>query len=77
MGVIQRSLPSRIDGAGLREGSYTTAFAQELSRELMSLSAALYDPLPVAAIKRTSVALGSRIQLVPLALYLAAVVIYA
>lgn len=77
MGVIQRNMPSRIEGAGLRGGSYTTAFAQELSRELISLSAALYEPVPVTAIAGTSVVLGSRVQLVPLGLYLTAVVIYA
>ncbi|KAG8948018.1 hypothetical protein FRC04_010060 [Tulasnella sp. 424] len=77
IGFIQRNMPSRIEGAGLRGGSYTTAFAQELSRELIGLSAALYEPVPVTAIAETSVVLGSRVQLVPLALYLAAVVIYA
>ncbi|KIO22309.1 hypothetical protein M407DRAFT_28182 [Tulasnella calospora MUT 4182] len=77
MGVIQKNLPSRIEGAGLRGGSYTTAFAQELSRELMGLSAALYEPIPVTAIAGTSVVLGSRVQLIPLGLYLASVVIYA
>ncbi|KAG8932300.1 hypothetical protein FRC00_000074, partial [Tulasnella sp. 408] len=77
MGVMRKILPSRIEGAGLRGGSYTITFAQELSRELIGLTAAMYEPIPVTAIKRTSVVLGSRIQLVPLALYLAAVVIYA
>ncbi|KIO22307.1 hypothetical protein M407DRAFT_216733 [Tulasnella calospora MUT 4182] len=77
MGSIQWNLPSRIEGAGLRGGSYTTAFAQELSRELIGLSAALYEPIPVTAIAETSVVLGSRVQLVPLGLYLASVVIYA
>ncbi|KAG8907626.1 hypothetical protein FRC01_007616 [Tulasnella sp. 417] len=77
MGVIRNILPSRIEGAGLRGGSYTTAFAQELSRELMGLSAALYEPIPVTAIAETSVVLGSRVHLVPLGLYLASVVIYA
>ncbi|KAG8907625.1 hypothetical protein FRC01_007615 [Tulasnella sp. 417] len=77
MGVIRKHLPSRIEGAGLRGGSYTTAFAQELSRELMGLTAAMYEPIPVTAIQRTSVVLGSRVQLIPLGLYLGSVLIYA
>ncbi|KAG8913759.1 hypothetical protein FRC01_004395 [Tulasnella sp. 417] len=70
MGVLQKHPPSRIEGAGLRGGSYTTAFAQELSRELMSLIAAMYEPIPVTAIQRASAVLGSRVQLIPLGLYL-------
>lgn len=77
MGEVQWNVPSRIEGAGLRGGSYTTAFAQELSRELLSFSAAVYEPTPVTAIARTSVVLGSRVQLIPLGLYLATVVVYA
>ncbi|KAG8932298.1 hypothetical protein FRC00_000072 [Tulasnella sp. 408] len=77
MGIIRKNLPSRIEGAGLRRGSYTTAFAQELSRELMGLTAALYEPVPVTAIAETSFVLGSRVQLVPLGLYLTSVIIYA
>ncbi|KAG9044580.1 hypothetical protein FS837_007898 [Tulasnella sp. UAMH 9824] len=77
MPFIKNNMPSRIEGAGLRGGSYTTAFAHELSRELMSFSAALYEPIPVTAIARTSVVLGSKVQLIPLGLYLSFVVIYA
>ncbi|KAG8913760.1 hypothetical protein FRC01_004396 [Tulasnella sp. 417] len=77
MAALWRNVPSRTDGAGLRGGSYTTAFAQELSRQLIGLSAALYEPIPVTAIAETSVVLGSRVHLIPLGLYLASVVIYA
>jgi hypothetical protein len=68
----------RVEGAGyLGHGlPYNEAYAQELNRELMAFPASIYEPAKVLSIANATHKLGSRIQIVPFVLYVAAVLLY-
>ncbi|KAF7359074.1 hypothetical protein MSAN_01248500 [Mycena sanguinolenta] len=69
-------VPAAIDGSGIADGDYTSAFARELSRELIAFSAALYAPGPTQKLQTVLPVLGSRLSLVLLVLILIWIVAY-
>lgn len=75
---MSKYVPERVEGAGLSSSSisYEDAFALELSRELVAFSSSIWAPSSVLDIQSRNESLGSRIQLVPLTLYVSAVLLY-
>lgn len=74
---ISTYVPQRVEGAGMGPGlSYVDAFAIELSRELVAFSASIWEPDEVSTIQTVTEKLGSRILIVPLTLYVSAVLLY-
>jgi len=71
-GFMEYYIPNNIEGAGLYTGNYADAYALELSRELAAFSAYIYAPVQVQTIYTYEQQIGSRIQIVPFVLYLAA-----
>ncbi|KAJ6500800.1 hypothetical protein C8R45DRAFT_1092865 [Mycena sanguinolenta] len=69
-------VPAAVDGAGLTGGDYASAFARELSRELIAFTAALYAPAPTQELQTVVPVLGSRLSLVLLVLILIWIIAY-
>jgi hypothetical protein len=70
LGYMAQYIPARVEGAGLYSGSYPDAYALELSRELMAFSAFIYQPSQVTAVANYQEELGTRLQIIPLILFL-------
>lgn len=73
---IPRNIPAVIEGIGLQSGVYADAYALELSREWMAFASWFYEPAPVLKIQGSRSVLGSSIQLLPLALYIATTTVF-
>jgi len=69
-------IQDRTSGAGLYNGSYADAYALELSREIIAFSAFIYEPTQVDGIEGSQEIAGSRINLVALILFCAAILIF-
>lgn len=68
----------RTEGTGLQSGNFAEAYALELSRELLAFSASIYEPRPVSRIMNVdNTIVGSRLQVVPMALFLVWVLLYS
>lgn len=61
---------------GPQAGPFTDIYALQLSKQLIGLSAALYEPFPAVAVSSLKPAIGSRIQVVPLILTLSVACLY-
>ncbi|KAF8191679.1 hypothetical protein K438DRAFT_1970659 [Mycena galopus ATCC 62051] len=73
---LSARVPAAVDGAGLTGGDYASAFARELSRELIAFTAALYAPAAPQELQTVIPVLGSRFSLVLLVLILIWIVAY-
>lgn len=61
----------RSDGAGLRQGAtFQDSYAQELSRAMIGATAAMFEGSQAQIVSQVSTTLGSKVQLLPLALML-------
>ncbi|KAJ7211957.1 hypothetical protein C8J57DRAFT_1604412 [Mycena rebaudengoi] len=69
-------VPITIDGVGLVSGSYSDAFAEQLSLVALSATAYAVEPIPVLETQSTQIFTGSRIPLAPFLLLLLLVFIY-
>ncbi|KAK7024060.1 hypothetical protein R3P38DRAFT_2956474 [Favolaschia claudopus] len=67
---LSMRVPAAIEGAGLSGGDYASAFARELSRELIAFSASLYEPAAPLQVNTVVPVLGSRLPLVLLIMLL-------
>lgn len=65
-----------IDGAGIYGESYADAYALELSREVLAYSSWIFEPAQVRSVYAVESGLGASLELVPLLLYLATVVLF-
>ncbi|KAG9011455.1 hypothetical protein FRB94_008286 [Tulasnella sp. JGI-2019a] len=72
-------ISQRVEGAGYlgQSMTYVDAYAQELSRELVAFSASIWEPSQVLSVQNVEQKLGSRVQIIPLALYVSAVLLYS
>ncbi|KAJ6601693.1 hypothetical protein DFH09DRAFT_1270687 [Mycena vulgaris] len=69
-------VPNTIDGVGLFSGSYSDAFAEQLSLVALSTTAYAVEPIPVLETQSTQLFTGSRIPLAPFLLLLLLAFIY-
>lgn len=76
-GYIRTHVPDAVDGTGLQSGNYADAFALELSRELLGLSASIYMPADVVSIVTSTQTFGSRVKVIPLTLYVLVTLLYS
>jgi len=76
-GISMNYVPQRVEGTGIKSGSYVDAYALELSRELIALSALIWEPAPASEVSAYEQVLGSKINVVPLALFVATVLSFA
>ncbi|KAJ7348822.1 hypothetical protein DFH08DRAFT_1079265 [Mycena albidolilacea] len=73
---LSMRVPAAVDGAGLAGGDYASAFARELSRELIAFTASAYASAAPLDLQIVVPILGSRFPLVLLVLILAWLVAY-
>lgn len=76
---LQTYVSQRVEGSGYVTGEsmpYVDAYAQELSRELVAFSASIWEPAQAISVQNAEQKLGSKVQVVPLALYVLAVLSY-
>lgn len=67
-----------VDGAGLQTNTtYEQAYALELSRQTLARGAYIYEPVDVEQIANESLVNGSDLQIIPLVLFNAALVVFA
>lgn len=67
----------RSEGTGIQSGDFQSVYALELSRELLAFSASFYEPAEASNVQGVDNTLvGSRLQVVPLALFLFSVLLY-
>ncbi|KAJ7184580.1 hypothetical protein C8R46DRAFT_1299748 [Mycena filopes] len=69
-------VPAAVDGAGLTGAPYSSAFARELSRELIAFTASAYEPGPPQELQSVTPVVGARLPLALLVLILVWVVVY-
>jgi len=75
---ISSFVPQNVEGSGLHFGmNYVDAFGLELSRELVAFSASIWQPENVLSISGTKSEQGTRLQIIPLALYVVTVLLYS
>jgi len=75
-GYIYDRLLIVVEGAGLVSGDYVAEFALELSRELIAMTAYIYEPGESLEMHTVQSVLGARLQLVPLVLLVTVLVTY-
>lgn len=77
-GDLLQRIEQVVEGAGyLGQGqTYEQAFSTELSRQLVGYTAMIWMPEDALSVENATYKLGSRIQIVPFALYVMVVVIY-
>jgi hypothetical protein len=73
---LAERIPAAIDGAGLSGGDYASAFARELSRELIAFTANIYAPAAPLDLQTAVPVLGSRLPLPLLVLMLIWILAY-
>lgn len=61
---------------GPEAGPFEDFLALELSKQLIGLSAAIYEPIPAASVSALKPVIGTRIRLVPLILTLSVAALY-
>ena len=67
-----------VDGAGLQSGTtYEGAYSLELSRQMLARAAFIYEPANVLQIQSEINVNGSEIQVIPLAIFLGALLVFA
>lgn len=67
-----------VDGAGLQENTtFEEAYSLELSRQTLARGAYMYEPKPVLGINNELVVIGTRLQIIPLVLFVAATLIFS
>lgn len=67
-----------VDGAGLQTNTtYEQAYALELSRQMLARGAYIYQPANVELIANEKVVNGSNLQVIPLVLFNAALLVFA
>lgn len=76
MADIAYNIDLFIDGSGIATGSYADSYAIELSREFMAFGASAFIPSQVESIHILKRVVGSRIELIPMVLYLAIIVVF-
>ncbi|KAJ7041962.1 hypothetical protein C8F04DRAFT_1176619 [Mycena alexandri] len=73
---LSARVPAAVDGAGLTGEPYTSAFARELSRELIAFTASAYEPALPGELQSVTQVLGARLPLALLILILSWIVVY-
>lgn len=63
-------------GMGLSSGSFASAYALQLSKTLVAMSASIFQPSDAQGVTTVSQTVGSRINIIPLLLILAIAVSY-
>jgi len=74
---MENYIPDRVEGAGLYSGNYADSYALELSRQLVAFSASIYEPSLVQSANDYDQMLGSRLEIIPLVLYLVAIFLFS
>lgn len=69
---ISNRLPVIIEGTS----DYATTFGYELSREVMGMSAYIYEPGESLALRMAEVKIGTKLQLMPFVLFVTVLIIY-
>ncbi|KIM74262.1 hypothetical protein PILCRDRAFT_828428 [Piloderma croceum F 1598] len=70
-------VPDAVEGIGLVSGDYVSSFSRELSRELIGMSASIYEPGPTIDLVQFMPGIGAKLQLVPLTILLVCLLIYS
>jgi len=76
VGVLQNELQTFVDGQGLQTGDYANAYGLELSRELLALSASIFEPVQATDVYSLRQIVGSNLNLVPFILYVSTVFLF-
>lgn len=71
--AIDRSVNGQVGGTS---ADYAAAYALELSRQLIAMTASVWEPAPAQSVHIIKRALGAEIKLVPLALYILGVLLF-
>ncbi|KAH9474523.1 hypothetical protein JR316_0012984 [Psilocybe cubensis] len=73
------AISQQVDGAGSdpNTGTYEQAYALELSRQMLARGAFLYEPNDVIRIQSEKSIIGSNLQVAPLVLFVAALVLFS
>ncbi len=75
-GEFATRVPDAVEGIGLVSGDYVSSFGRELSRELIGMSASIYEPGPSVDLVQFMPGIGAKLQLAPLTLLLVCLLIY-
>ncbi|KAF8898218.1 hypothetical protein CPB84DRAFT_1780608 [Gymnopilus junonius] len=71
-------ISAAVDGAGLQTSTtYEQAYALELSRQMLARGAYIYEPVDVEQIASENLVNGSDLQVIPLVLFIAALIVFA
>ena len=73
---LTQRVPNAVEGTGLVSGDYVSSFALELSQELAGMSASIYEPGAVSDLVQLVPGIGAKLQLAPLVLLVAVLLIY-
>jgi len=74
--VFATRVPDAVEGIGLITGDYVSSFSRELSRELIGMSASIYEPGSTIDLIQFTPGIGAKLQLAPLTLLLVCLLIY-
>ena len=67
-----------VDGAGLQENTtFEEAYSLELSRQTLARGAYMYEAIPVLGINNELIVIGTRLQIIPLMLFVLATLIFS
>jgi hypothetical protein len=71
-------ISATVDGAGLKpDTTYEEAYSLELSRQMLARAAFIYEPTDVLQIQSENDVNGSILQIIPLAFFLSALLLFA
>ncbi|KAH9474521.1 hypothetical protein JR316_0012982 [Psilocybe cubensis] len=71
-------ISTAVNGAGLEASTtYEQAYSNELSRQMLARGAIIYQPKDVIRIESENTAVGSNLQVIPLALFIAALLLFS
>jgi hypothetical protein len=71
-------ISATVDGAGLQSNTtYEEAYSLELSRQMLARAAFIYEPANVLQIQSENNVNGSTLQIIPLAVFLGALLVFA
>lgn len=73
---LTQRVPNTVEGTGLVSGDYVSSFALELSQELARMSVSIYEPGAVSDLVQLVPGIGAKLQLAPLVLLVAVLLIY-
>jgi len=67
-----------VDGAGLQDNTtFEETYSLELSRQTLARGAYMYEAKPVLGINKELIVIGTRLQIIPLVLFVAATLIFS